>query len=147
MEKVNVLLVDDERDFMDIMKRKIECWGYNVIPISNGKKAIDAVRSGKGNIVVLDYIMPKMDGLSILKEIRKINLQIPVIMLTAHPDEKSINWAERLGVLAFIPKFKVGSDAESRLKPALKMAKEKFLAYKVNSAFKKNRRKNTKFYR
>ena len=95
MEKVNVLLVDDERDFMDIMKRKIELWGYNVIPISNGKKAIDAVKSGKGNIVVLDYIMPKMDGLSILKEIRKINLQIPVIMLTAHPDEKSINWAER----------------------------------------------------
>ena len=137
MEEVKVLLVDDEKGFLDIMKQRIELWGYKVIPVSSGKEAIDAVKSRKANIVVLDYIMPKMDGVSVLKEIRKINLQIPVIMFTAHPDEKSISEAEKLGVLAFIPKFKVGSDAESRLKPALEMAKEKALTYKIHSAFKK----------
>ena len=126
MAKTRILLVDDEKGFLDIMKQRIEFWGYEVIAVSNGKKAINVVRKRKTDIVILDYMMPGMDGVSTLKEIRKLNSHISVIMFTAYIDERAVIGAEKLGVIAFIPKFNAGSSAESKLKTALQMAEKKF---------------------
>ncbi len=125
MDRLKILLVDDEADFLETMGSIIKGWGYDLITAVSGKKAIDAVMAQKADIVILDYMMPEMDGVITLKEIRKINKEIPVIMFTAHPDIKIMKGAEKLGVSAFIPKLSAYSDVQSGLKAALDMAGKK----------------------
>ena len=77
------------------------------------------------NAVVLDYKMPEMNGIDTLKELRKINDKIPILMFTAYPEERAIKGTEKLKISAFIPKYSVYSDASSTLKSALEMAFKK----------------------
>jgi Response regulator containing CheY-like receiver, AAA-type ATPase, and DNA-binding domains len=76
---------------------------------------------------ILDYTLPDMDGISVLKEVRKVNKKIPVIMFTAHPDAQAMAEAEKLGISTFIPKISPYSDAQSSLREALKMIEKKLL--------------------
>jgi len=69
--------------------------------------------------------MPGMDGIETLREIRKLNKEIPVIMFTAFPDKTSIEGTEALGVSAYIPKLSMFPTGESALKTALKMSEKK----------------------
>ncbi|MGB2705838.1 MAG: response regulator [Candidatus Omnitrophota bacterium] len=124
MEKTKVLLVDDEIDLILIMGKRIKGWGYDLLEALNGKEALLAVESKHPDIVILDYMMPDMDGITTLKEIRKVNKNIPVIMFTAFPDKKSIEDTESLGVSAYIPKLSMFPASESSLKTALKMAEK-----------------------
>lgn len=124
MEKKKILFVDDEADFLEVMGMRIEGWGYEIIKAVNGKQAIDAVMAKNPDIVILDYLMPQMNGVEVLKEIRKVNLGIPVIMLTAHPDKQSVKRVEKLGISAFIPKLSVYSDVQASLREALRIAEK-----------------------
>ena len=125
MEKTKILLVDDETDLLLIMGRRMREWGYDLIEALNGEEAVTAVKSKHPDIVILDYMMPDMDGIETLKEIRKINKSIPVIMFTAFPDKKSIEGTEKLGVSAYIPKLSMFPSSESALKTAIKMTEKK----------------------
>ncbi|MFA5335783.1 MAG: response regulator [Candidatus Omnitrophota bacterium] len=119
MAKMRVLLVDDEQDFLTLMSRRIESWGYDVVPVSGGREALEAIKSGKADIVILDYMMPDMDGIKTLKGIRKIKEKMPVIMFTAHLEEKAMKGTENMQVSAYIPKLSVYSDSQSALKTTL----------------------------
>lgn len=125
MNRIKILLVDDEPDFLETMASIIKEWDYDVIDVSSGKEAIDAVMGKNPDIVVLDYMMPEMDGVSVLKEIRKIDGKLPVIMFTAHPDIKVIKGTEKLGVSAFIPKLSTFSNVLSSLKATIEMIRKK----------------------
>lgn len=119
MAKTRVLLVDDEKDFLDVGIERINSWGYKVSAVCSGPEAIDIVKNKGADIIVLDYIMPDMDGVFALKQIREIDPKIPVIMFTAFPDERSIEGTEKLGVSVFIPKLSAYSDPWSALRTAL----------------------------
>jgi len=125
MAKIKVLLIDDERDFVEIMSARIESWGYEVITALNAEEGIDILKLKKPDIIILDYMMPKMDGLATLKEIRAINNEVPVIMFTAHPDMKSARVAEKLKITSYVPKLSAYSDTESSLKEVIRMAEKK----------------------
>jgi CheY-like chemotaxis protein len=122
MAKFTILLADDEPDFCEIMTVRIKSWGYDVLSALNGTAAVALVKEKNPDIIILDYMMPDMDGVSALREIRKFNDKVPVIMFTAYPDERSIKGAETLGVLAYIPKISLYSDAQTALKSAIHMA-------------------------
>ncbi len=122
-----ILLVDDETDFLDIMGERIRSWGYEVILVSNGKEAIEAIRRKEPEIVILDYLMPEMDGIDTLKQIRRIDKDIPVIMFTAYPEMKAIDGTEKLGVSAFVPKLSVYTDVQISLKSAINMVEKKLI--------------------
>lgn len=122
MSEIKVLLVDDEQDFLNLMSQRIESWGYEVIPVSSGQEALNALMSQDPKAIILDYMMPEMDGVTTLKKIRKIDRKIPVIMFTAHPDNKAIGVAKKLGVSTFIPKLSTYADIQSVLKSALNIA-------------------------
>jgi len=119
MSKLRVLLVDDEKDFLDVLGRRIESWGYEVICALGGKEALEVIDNKKADLVILDYMMPGMDGIKTLEEIRKTNGKIPVVMFTAHLEEKVIKGTERLRVSAFIPKLSAYSDSQGALKTTL----------------------------
>lgn len=125
MGKFRILFVDDEVDFLEIMSRRLEDWGYEVIQVSSGKEALDFVRKKAADIVILDYMMPDMDGVLVLKEIRNIDKDLAVIMFTAHPDEKAIKGSDYIGVDAFIPKVSAFQDTQGVLKSALNIIKQK----------------------
>jgi CheY-like chemotaxis protein len=125
MEKLKVLLVDDELDLLELIRSRIATWGYDLIEASSGKAALEAVVKHKPDMVVLDYRMPDMDGVATLKKIRQANSQIPVIMFTAYPDMKTIEGTERLGVTVFIPKLSPYENTSNQLKTALDMIRKK----------------------
>ena len=122
MAKIKILLVDDEPDFLELIGRRIEEWGYDLIKATTGKEAVDAVRNKLSDIVILDYAMPDMDGIATLQKIREIDDKVAVIMFTAYPNTDALKWSEQLNVSAFIPKLSAYSDVTSSLKAAIEMA-------------------------
>ncbi len=125
MAKLNVLLIDDEPDFRRIMGLHIKSWGYGLVTASSGEEGIAAVKCDKPDIVILDYVMPDMDGIKALRQIRKIDNKLPVIMFTANPDIKSIKGTKKLGVSAYVPKFCLYTDMPSAVKEELNKIKKR----------------------
>lgn len=121
MGKLRVLLVDDEPDLLLVVGKTIETWGYEVACANSGAEALAAVKEGKADIVILDYQMPEMDGMATLREIRKINGGIPVIMFTAHQDGIPLKNIHELKISACVPK----TSPELMLKTALVSAQER----------------------
>jgi len=119
MLKTKVLIVDDEIDYLSVMRERLESWGYRVILAQGGKEGLAAAKEKSPDIVILDYFMPDLDGVAVLKAIRKFNKGLAVIMLTSHADIKNIKGAQELGVSAFIPKLSAYSDVQASLKSAL----------------------------
>lgn len=125
MKAVRILIADDDGDYRGIVAKILCSWGYDVEQASNGPETVDAVRQKKCDIIILDYLMPEMDGVETLKAVREIDPDIPVIMSTAHPDNRSITGTEKLKVFAYIPKSSVFTDPKTSLKSAVEMAEKK----------------------
>ncbi len=126
MDKSKILMIDDKLDFLEIMGERIRSWGYEVITTADPREALAAVADRRPDAIILDYKMPEMDGVDTLRQIRKIDQDIPVIMFTAYPDVKSITGTEELGVSSYIPKMSTFSDVQTALKSAIEMALKRF---------------------
>ena len=85
----NILIVDDEEHILELIKFNLEKNGYKVITAGNGIEALKLVRSGMPQLVLLDLMLPGMDGYDVCKEIRKDNSisSTPIIMLSAKGEE------------------------------------------------------------
>ena len=71
MEKIKVLLADDEKDILEIMSKKIRLEGYEVVTAHDGLEAWDLIVSESPDVILLDLTMPRMDGFSVLKKLRE----------------------------------------------------------------------------
>ena len=120
-----VLLVDDEADFLELMSMRVKKWGYDVLAAKDGKEALSAVENKNPDIVILDFMLPDMDGASVLRQIRKFNKDIPVIMFTAFPDKVAEEETKGLGVSAVIPKLSMYSEVLPALESTLNMISKK----------------------
>ncbi|MDD6189544.1 MAG: response regulator [Clostridiales bacterium] len=83
-----VLVVDDESNIVDILKFNLEREGYEVLCAYDGGEALEKARKEAPNLVLLDVMLPVMDGFTVLEEIRKTDKLTPVIMLTAREEER-----------------------------------------------------------
>ena len=119
MEKLKVLLADDDAGFRKLLATQIKAWGYDVIEAENGKQALELAMTAKPDIILLDYMMPEMDGFAVLEQIRKTNTNVAVVMLTAYTEEKYIKTAAKLGIRAFVPKISAYADTHAYVKTAL----------------------------
>ncbi|MBQ3407753.1 MAG: response regulator transcription factor [Clostridia bacterium] len=81
-----VLVVDDEKPIIDILVYNLKKEGYNTIEATDGEEAINMVINNKPDLVLLDIMLPKMDGLTVCKKIRH-NYNIPIIMISAKDEE------------------------------------------------------------
>ena len=97
-DKITVLVAEDETDFRTIMTFWLESKGYAVISASDGKEAVESVKEKKPDVVFLDLNMVGMDGVEAFKKIRKINKDIPVIIISAHIDTLRAQEVMSLGV-------------------------------------------------
>jgi len=82
MKQFRVLVVDDEERILNFLKSKLKVSGYEVLTASNGVEALEQVQAQEPDLVVLDVMMPKMDGFETLKELRTFS-SVPVIILSA----------------------------------------------------------------
>jgi DNA-binding NtrC family response regulator len=80
-----ILLVDDEKTFRDVIKMALEAWGYGVWVAEDGEEALSIIRIKGPRVVLSDVIMPKVDGLTLLRTLKRWNPNIAVILFTAHP--------------------------------------------------------------
>lgn len=81
MEK-KILIVDDEKPIVDILKFNLEKEGYKTIEAYDGEQAVEMAYGSKPDLIILDVMLPKMDGFSVCKKVRQ-KLTCPIIMLTA----------------------------------------------------------------
>jgi DNA-binding response OmpR family regulator len=90
-KKPQILIVDDDKDILDITCDFLEGKGYKVLPAGTGKEALKKTRTSKPNLILLDVMMPKMDGFWLCRVIKSDpKLQnIPIIFLTAKDDAQS----------------------------------------------------------
>ena len=84
-----ILVVDDEQNIRLLLKEELMDEGYDVILAENGAKAIEMIKEEKPDLVTLDIKMPGEDGLSILRKIREIEYDLPVIICSAYSVYKS----------------------------------------------------------
>ena len=79
-----ILIVDDEPFNLDILKEELGDKGYVVETASDGSNALKKVEASQPDLILLDYMMPDLNGLEVLKELRKRGNDVPVVMITAH---------------------------------------------------------------
>src|SRR3972149_1747222 len=84
--RAKVLVVDDEQDILDLVRYHFEREGYQVVGCRDGKSALDLVGREKPDLVVLDLLMPGVDGFEVCRRLRRES-SIPIVMLTAKADE------------------------------------------------------------
>ena len=99
-----ILVVDDEIAIRNLLKEFLSRKGYDVYTASDGRAAIAEVKEIRPHIVLLDIMMPGMGGMDTLKEIRKIDPRVGVIMVTAIADEELGKRAIALGACDYITK-------------------------------------------
>ena len=117
-QKAKVLIVDDEPFNVDVLEQELEDTDYELITASNGQEALDKIKSQQPDLILLDLMMPVLDGFAVLKEIKDDDVlrDIPVIIVSAASDSKSIVKGIKQGADDYITK---PIDAES-LKVKLK---------------------------
>lgn len=91
MSKQTILVVDDERDLLDLIEYNLKKEGYKVLKAENGEEGISKAKEHKPDLILLDIMMPKMDGLEAVEIMRKDDelKKTPIIFLTARSDEKT----------------------------------------------------------
>jgi len=99
-----ILIVDDEIHVVRLIQEFLTMKGYEVYTAADGTEAIQKVQELKPHIVLLDMIMPGIGGIDTLKEIKKIDPDIAVIMVTAVNDEELAKRAVQLGAYDYITK-------------------------------------------
>jgi two-component system alkaline phosphatase synthesis response regulator PhoP len=89
---VKILVCDDERSIVRLIQVNLERQGWEVVPAYDGKEGLEKIRSEKPDIVVLDVMMPYMDGFEVLKNLRRDpqTQNLPVVMLTAKAQDKDV---------------------------------------------------------
>ncbi len=81
---MKILVVDDEKNILKLYKAELEDEGYNVVTANSGKEALEVFQQENPDLVTLDIMMPDIDGIQVLRQLKQENPQIPVIMLTAY---------------------------------------------------------------
>ncbi|SFM64012.1 response regulator [Thermodesulforhabdus norvegica] len=99
-----ILIVDDEVGYTDVLSRRLKKRGFHVECASSGKEALNKLRSGSFDVVVLDLKMEDLNGLEVLRIFRIMEPSMPVIMLTGHGSEEAARAGKELGAFDYLGK-------------------------------------------
>ena len=88
-ESATILIVEDEQDIRELLAYNLEKEGYATVQAADGKEGLELARSRKPDLILLDLMLPKMDGLAVCRELERDSgtVRIPIIMLTAKGDD------------------------------------------------------------
>lgn len=116
---IRVLVVDDETRMIGFIRMNLELEGYQVLEAHNGLEALESIRTQLPDVVLLDVMMPDLDGFETLRMLREFS-DIPVIMLTAKGDESDMVYGLELGADDYVTKPFAPRVLSSRIKAVLR---------------------------
>ncbi|MEX6626054.1 response regulator [Tenacibaculum salmonis] len=100
--KKSILIVEDNEDMRDYLKLVLK--KYTITEVTNGKEALDILKTATFNTIITDYMMPVMDGLELVKAVKNLGLKTPIVVITARLDDVGKLNMLRLGIDAYITK-------------------------------------------
>ncbi|MCS7250362.1 MAG: response regulator [candidate division WOR-3 bacterium] len=101
---IKILLIDDNFDLGNTIKELLELKGYEVEYVEDGFWALDRLKEDNFDLVIMDIVMPGMDGIETFKKMREIKKDIKVIFLSAFVDEKRREELNKMGIKDFLEK-------------------------------------------
>ncbi|MGE7905164.1 response regulator transcription factor [Peribacillus sp. NPDC094092] len=115
-----ILVVDDEQSIVTLLQYNLEQAGYSVITALDGEQGLEAAVDIRPDLVVLDLMLPKMDGLEVCKQLRQQKINIPILMLTAKDDEFDKVLGLELGADDYLTKPFSPREVVARIKAILR---------------------------
>ncbi|MGE7182581.1 response regulator transcription factor [Peribacillus sp. NPDC006672] len=115
-----ILVVDDEQSIVTLLQYNLEQAGYSVITALDGEQGLQAAVDIRPDLVVLDLMLPKMDGLEVCKQLRQQKINIPILMLTAKDDEFDKVLGLELGADDYLTKPFSPREVVARIKAILR---------------------------
>jgi DNA-binding response OmpR family regulator len=106
MSQAKILVVDDEADLVETIRFSLELEGYNVLVASNGEEGLNLARQEKPDLILLDLMLPKLDGYKVCRLLKfdERYKHIPILMLTAKTQEKDKILGKETGANEYITK-------------------------------------------
>ncbi|PKL76882.1 MAG: DNA-binding response regulator [Candidatus Melainabacteria bacterium HGW-Melainabacteria-1] len=137
MKKGKILVVDDEASIRQIVEARLNMAGFEVVTAADGEEALEVYRAHRPDLIVLDIMMPRVDGLQVCREIRKQD-SVPIIMLTAKGEIPDRINALEMGADDYVTKPFSPRELEARIKAVLRrtlIAPSKPAAIEVEDIF------------
>ena len=103
-DKVRILIVDDEPSVGDALRLVLESNGYEVVLVNNGHDGINQARHGRFALSVVDLYLTDISGFQVISDIRKLQPEIPILLITAHGSPQVFAEAKRLGAVDALAK-------------------------------------------
>jgi DNA-binding NtrC family response regulator len=122
--KIRVLLVDDEREFTDVLAERLETRDFEVTKAFSGDEALALLKDRNIDVVVLDVLMPGKDGIETLQEMKVLKPIVEVIMLTGHGTVETAVEGMKLGAFDYLMKPTETKDLIEKLVRAFKRKSE-----------------------
>ena len=119
MEGKKILIVDDEKNIRNVIKEYVKFDGFETFEAEDGMQAVEMCRTQDFDLIIMDIMMPKLDGYSAVREIRKTK-QIPVIMLSARGEEYDKLFGFELGVDDYVTKPFSPKELLARIRAVMK---------------------------
>lgn len=116
---VKVLIVDDDTNICELLRLYLEKEGYSTVIANDGEEAVEAFKNNSPDIILLDVMLPKLDGWQVCREIRKTS-QVPIIMLTAKGETFDKVFGLELGADDYVTKPFESKEVVSRIKAVMR---------------------------
>ena len=126
-EQERILVADDEASIRRILETRLKMVGYEVITAADGEEALEAFQKHNPDLIILDVMMPKMDGYGVTREVRR-NSDVPIIILTALGDVSERITGLELGADDYVVKPFSPKELEARVRAVLRRTNEKEIA-------------------
>ncbi|MBN2716139.1 MAG: response regulator [Deltaproteobacteria bacterium] len=104
VSQIGILIIDDDKEICDYMETFLARDGFLVKALTAPQDAVEEVKTGKYHLVILDLMMPKIDGIELLGQIRKVDTDIAVIIFTGYPSLETAVASMKLDVVDYIKK-------------------------------------------
>ena len=101
-ESAPVLVVEDDASILDVVRTALEAEGYSVCTATNGKEGLERVGECKPSLVLLDMRMPLVDGWQFARELKRLSIDVPIVVMTAAQNAR--RWAEEIDADAYLAK-------------------------------------------
>ena len=130
-QKKTILIVDDEQKIVDLLVHNLGREGYNTIEANDGVSAVEIAKEQRPDLILLDIMLPRLDGLSVCKKIKNI-YNVPILMVTAKDDELDKIVGLELGADDYITKPFSVREVVARVKANLRKVEASMEAQSIS---------------